>query len=49
MKTHIVMNDFAKEYRSMQKDLLRKVDRVFMSGKYILGSNVSAFEGEFAQ
>ncbi len=48
MKTRIVMNDFAKEYRSTQKDLLRKVDKFFVSGEYILGPNVSAFEGEFA-
>lgn len=43
------MNDFAKEYAPTQKTLLRKLDNFFVSGEYILGSNVRIFEKEFAR
>ncbi|MFA6570804.1 MAG: DegT/DnrJ/EryC1/StrS family aminotransferase [Bacteroidota bacterium] len=48
MKKRIVMNDFAKEYTLSGRALRKIVDKVFSSGKYILGPNVSAFENEFA-
>ncbi|MFZ5534665.1 MAG: DegT/DnrJ/EryC1/StrS family aminotransferase [Patescibacteria group bacterium] len=45
----IAMNDFAKEYASHNKKLLRRLDAFFSEGNYILGPNVLAFENEFAR
>ncbi len=49
MKTRIVMNDFAKEYAPTHTALLRKLDKFFVTGNYILGPNTHAFEEEFAK
>jgi dTDP-4-amino-4,6-dideoxygalactose transaminase len=49
MKTHIAMNDFAKEYASRKGMLLRRLDAFFSQGNYILGPNVTGFEKEFSR
>lgn len=49
MKIHLPMNDFSREYATYGASLLRRIDRFFMSGSYILGPNVAAFERRFSQ
>ena len=40
--------DYLEEYESERAELLQTVDEVFQSGNLVLGTNVSAFEDEFA-
>jgi dTDP-3-amino-2,3,6-trideoxy-4-keto-D-glucose/dTDP-3-amino-3,4,6-trideoxy-alpha-D-glucose/dTDP-2,6-dideoxy-D-kanosamine transaminase len=40
--------DYADEYRELREQILETVDRVFKSGRLILGSNVRQFESEMA-
>ncbi len=42
------MNDFKREYESLRPALLPKIEGCLASGYYILGSEVTAFENEFA-
>ncbi|CAN5201482.1 DegT/DnrJ/EryC1/StrS family aminotransferase [soil metagenome] len=45
----IRMNDFIKEYKSVQTEVDAAIQRVMNSGWYILGHEVEEFEREFAQ
>ena len=44
----ILLNDFKKQYFSIQKELDEASKRVLESGWYVLGKEVEAFEKEFA-
>lgn len=44
----ILMNDFKKEYKALEKDIKHALGDVLDSGWYILGPRVEAFEKEFA-
>jgi dTDP-4-amino-4,6-dideoxygalactose transaminase len=44
----ILLNDFKKQYISIQKELDEAIKRVLESGWYVLGSEVESFEKEFA-
>jgi aminotransferase EvaB len=46
MTTHVW--DYLTEYEDEREDILDAVDRVFRSGKLVLGDSVSGFEAEFA-
>ncbi len=45
----ILMNDFKKEYKFLQKQIDKAVRKCFESGWYILGREVEEFEREFAK
>lgn len=49
MNNRIPMNDFSLEYGVLGPDVVKKIDAFFAAGQYILGSNVAAFEREFAR
>lgn len=46
--TRINVWDYADEYLTEREEILAAVDRVFKSGRLILGESVAAFEREFA-
>ncbi len=45
----ILMNDFAREYKNIEFELLGGIKDTFRSGRYILGNNVKDFEKSFAK
>ena len=38
-----------EEYKEIRKQILKEVDKVFSSGKFILGSNVKSLESNFSK
>ena len=44
----ILINDLSRHSRSLEADIRQAIDRVIASGWYILGSECSGFEREFA-
>lgn len=45
----ILMNDFKKEYASVEKEVTKAIKKCLESGWYILGAEGKAFEEEFAK
>lgn len=45
----ILVWDYLREYENERKDVLEAVEKVFSSGRLVLGESVSAFEAEFAE
>lgn len=45
----VPFNDLKRQYRRIEKEILAATKRVYESGSYILGEEVSAFEKEFAR
>jgi dTDP-4-amino-4,6-dideoxygalactose transaminase len=45
----VPFNDLKRQYQRIEKEILAATKRVYESGSYILGEEVSAFEKEFAR
>lgn len=45
----VPMTDLAGEYRSLQTEIDGAIERVLASGNYVLGDELEAFEGAFAE
>lgn len=48
-KKIVKFNDFTIEVKSRKKELGKAMDRVLLSGQFILGNEVKSFENEFAE